>query len=171
MNPKKMIVVLLTKTNAVLGVATRRAPGPPAVADLVGPGLLLRMTDEDATIAVPPDELSTKEVDYLEDVVRQPLGHVIDSSGTVVTPPINVSGISSTNLAVTVTVSAAPAADKTVLVVIDGGPNQPPLKFVAKTAQSVAATVVPISSVPPGERMILASVDGHAPRLQLHTYS
>jgi hypothetical protein len=171
MNANKMLVVLLTKTNAVLGVATRRAAGAPPVADLVGAALLARMTDQEVSVAVPADELSIKEVDYSNDVVRQPRAHVVDASGTVVTPPVSVTGIGNSNLEVTVTISANPPADKTVLVVIDGGPNHPPLKFVGKTALNVATTHVPISGVPPGAHVVLASVDGYSSRLEVKNFA
>ena len=162
MSARKMLVVLITKTNAVIGAATRRTAGAPPVGDLVGPALVARMRDVEASVAVPADELSVKEVDYSDDVLRQPGAHIVDASGTVTAPSLKVSTIANTNTDVTVTVSTAPAADKTVLVVIDGGANQEPLKFVGKTVVNVTATVVPVSGVPPGTRVVLASVDGYA---------
>lgn len=170
MSARKMLVVVLDKTKSVLGAATRRTAGVPVVADLVGTGLLVRMKDEDATVLVPADELIVKEVDYIEAVVTQPFGHVLDASGTVVTPSLKVTSLNYTASKVMVTVSPAPPADKTVLVVIDGGANHPPLKFVGKTAAGVNPTELPAPGVPAGEHLILATVDGHAALTVAHTF-
>src|SRR6185295_18221895 len=130
MSAKKMLVVLMSRTNAVLGVATRRTAGAPPIADLVGPALLARPVDQESGVAVPADELTVKEVDYSDDVVRQPLAHVVDSSGTVIAPTAKVTAVADPGLTIKVTVSPGPPADKTVLLVIDGGTNHDPLKFV-----------------------------------------
>ena len=171
MSAKKMLVVLLTKTNAVLGVATRRTPGAPPVGDLVGAALLARMPDQNTGVAVPADELSVKEVDYSDDVIRQPLVHIVDTSGTVNATASKVSGIGAPGLTIKVTVAPAPPADKNVLLVIDGGANHDPLKFVAKTTLNIADTEVPISGVPPGGHTVLASVDGYATKLDFKTFT
>ena len=168
MTAKKMMVVTLAKTGAVLGAATRRTAGVPAVADLVGAGLLARLADEEAGVAVPVEELAVKEVDHSDDVFRDPRAHVVDASGTIVAPSLKVSMIGNTNLDVTVTVTPpTPAADKTVLVVVDKGANQESLKFVGKTVLNVAATVVPVSGIPPGDHVVLASVDGYTTLLDV----
>lgn len=167
MSAKKMHVVMLTGTKAVLGAATRHAAGAIPVGDLVGPALLVRI-DEDDSIAVPADALTAKEVDYSAGVIRQPIGHVLDAAGAVVTPTSKVSAIGTPGLTIRVTVAAAPAADKLVEVVIDGG-NQDSLKFVTKTTTS-ADTDVPISGVPPGAHVVLAAVEGYAPKFELKTF-
>jgi hypothetical protein len=162
MSTRKMLVVLLTKTNAVLGVATRRTAGVPPVAELVGGALLARTTQESG-VPVPADELTVKEVDYSDDVVRQPLAHIIDASGTVVAAVPKITAIANTTLAITLTVSAAPPADKTVVVVVDGGSSHDPLTFVGKTPVSATTTIsVPASGVPPGDHVVIASLDGYA---------
>jgi hypothetical protein len=175
MTAKKMLVVVLSRTGAVLGAATRSTPGVPAVGDLVGDGLVARRRNSEASVVIPPEDLEVKEVDYSDDVLHDPRAHVVDASGSVAAPAYRIASITSTNTGVTVTVDtgspAVVAPDKTVLVVIDGGPNQGPLKFSGKTALNVAATLVPVSGVPPGIHMVLASVDGYASRLRAHTFS
>ena len=171
MSAKKMLVVLLTKTNAVLGVATRRSAGAPPAGDLVGAALLARIPDVEAGVAVPVDELTVKEVAYSDDVVRQPLAHVVDTTGTVIATSSKVSAIGAPGVKITVTVAPAPPADRAVLVVVDGGASHDPLKFVAKTALNTAATDVAISGVPPGSHMVLASVDGYTPKLELKSFT
>lgn len=164
MTTKKMLVVTLAKTKAVLGAATRASKGQPTVGELVGAGLVTRL--QDSSVMVPAEELEVKEVDYGDDVFRDPRAHIVDASGTVVGPLASVTAIVATNILVTVTVSTpltlpTVPADKTVLVVIDGGSNHDALKFFGKTALGVADTAVPISGVPPGTHLVLASVDGY----------
>jgi hypothetical protein len=169
MSAKKMLVVHLARTNAVLGVATRRTAGVPPVGDLVGAALLARTTQESG-VAVAADELAVKEVDYSDDVVRQPMAHVVDASGAVVTAAQKVQSMTNSNLEVALTVSAAPAADKPVLIVIDGGANHDSLKFVGKTAAAATFSVA-VSGVPPGAHVVLASVDGYAPLVDTRTFT
>jgi hypothetical protein len=170
MSAKKMLVVTLAKTKAVLAAATHTAGSLPAVGDLVGDGLLARMNDSEAVVTVPPEELAVTEVDYSDDVFHDPRAHSLDASGTVVVPQNRISSINATSAKVTVTVQALPAADKAVLVVIDAGANHDPLKFVGKTALSVAGTDVAISGVPPGSHLVLASVDGYTSILALGSF-
>jgi len=171
MSTRKMLVVLLTRTNAVLGVATRRTVGAPAADDLVGSALLVRITNEESSVAVPVDELTVKEVDYSDDVFRQPLAHVVDPTGTVIATSSAVSNIGTPGLTIKVKVSPVPPADRTVLVVVDGGGSHEPLKFIAKTIVNQAETEVAISGVPPGDHMVLASVDGYTPKLEVKHFS
>jgi hypothetical protein len=98
------------------------------------------------------------------------MAHIVDASGSVVVAPQRVSSMAATNVTVTLTLSVAAAADKAVLIVIDGGANQAPLKFAAKT---VASTSIPVSvsGVPPGSHVMLASVDGYAPNIDVGTFT
>lgn len=169
MSTNKMLAVFLSKTNAVLGVATRHAAGTPAVADLVGAGLVTRTTQETGVVVV-ADELGVKEVDYSDDVVRQPLAHVVDTGGGVVATTSKVTAITSSNLDVVLTLSPAAAADKAVLIVIDGGANHEPLRFAGKTVAGTSVTV-PIAGVPPGSHAVLGSVDGYASFVNEHTFT
>lgn len=164
MSAKKMLVVYLASTNAVLGVATRRAAGAPPVGDLVGTALPVRTPGKESGVAVAAENLAVKEVDYSDDVVRQPLAHGLDASGSVapITAPIN--GVASTSLVVTITLSTAAVADKSVLVIVDAGATRDPLKFTAKTTAS-ATVSVPVSAVPPGLHDIFVSVDGFVPMI------
>jgi hypothetical protein len=171
MSAKKMLAVLLTRTNAVLGVATRRTPGAPPAADLVGAAMLVRTKNQESGVAVPADELTVKEVDYVEEAVRLPLAHVVDQSGVVFAPASAVSTIGTPGLTIKVTVAAAPPADCNVLVVVDGGPNRDPLKFIAKTTLNQVDTDVAIAGVPPGSHMVLASVDGYASKLEVKSFT
>jgi hypothetical protein len=170
MSAKKMLVVSLKKTKAVLGVATRSTAGAPAIDELVGEGLVVRQHDGEASLVVPADDLEVKEVDYSDDVFLDPGANVVDASGSVVVPP-RVTSVAATNVSVTVTVPPGVAAGKAVLVVIDGGPNQPPLKFSAATALNATATVVPVSGVPPGAHLVLGSVDGYASLLFVGSFT
>lgn len=171
MSAKKMLVVSLAKTNAVVGVATRRTAGAPPIEDLVGSALLTRIAGLESGVPVPVEELSVKETDYSEDVVRQPLAHVMDASGIPIVPSGTVSAIGTPGVTIQVTVSSAPPADKAVLVVIEAGPNREPLRFVAKTTLNAANTDVPIAGVPPGDHVVLASVDGFGTRLESKLFS
>jgi len=159
MTPKKMLVVYLSSTKAVLGAASRRATGAPPVEDLVGTALPLRAPDMESGVAVAAADLAVKEVDYSDDVYRQPLNHGLDASDAVVlvSPTLSVT-LSSGNVAVTM--APAPAADKSVVIVIDAGSNRDPLKFTAKTTTS-ASLNVPVTGVPPGSHDALISVDGY----------
>jgi len=170
MSARKMLVVVIDKTKVVVGAAARRMAGVPAVADLVGPGLLLRMKGEDSWVQVPADELIVKEVDYRDDVVRQPLGHVLDATGSVVTPTLQVTQLNATSSEVTVKVFPVPQVEKTVLVLIDGGPGQPPVKLVGKTAAGVDTTKFAVSGLPSGEHLIIATVDAHAPLMAVGSF-
>ncbi len=156
-----MLVVLLTRTNAVLGAATRRTPGAPPIAELVGDAFIARMRDVESSVAVPADELSVKEVEHNDDVLRQPQAYLVDASGMPMIASQSIASIGNSNTEVTVTVSSAPPADKAVVVVIDGGVNQPPLKFISKTVLNDTSVNVPVSGVPPGTHVVLASVDGY----------
>lgn len=159
MNPKKMLVVYLTATKAVLGVVSRKATGAPAVEDVVGTGLPVRAPDMEAGVAVAAADLSIKEVDYSDDVFRQPLQHGLDSSDAVVSlAPTVTATFSSTN--VSLVLSPAPAADKAVVIVIDVASNRDPLKFTAKTT-AAASLSVPVNGVPTGSHDVLVSVDGY----------
>ena len=169
MSARKMLVVVLNKTNAVVGVATRRSAGVPAVTDLAGSGLLLRVADQDAMIAVAADELVVKEVDYSEDVVRQPFGYVLNAGGAVIAPSVKVSGTVTTISTVSVNLSAA-QPDKDVVLIIDVGSGQKPLKFTGK-AGAASPVIVPVSGVAAGTHLILATVDGCAPRLEAKNFT
>lgn len=168
---RKMLVVTLAKTSAVLAAASRRASGVPAVAELVGEGLLARVTGSEESLAVPAGELEVKEVDHSDEVFRTPRAHVVDSSGTIVVSTNLVSGIAAGGLNVTVTMSPPPAAaDKSVVLIIDAGPNAAPLKFVGKTVLNTATAAIPVSGVPPGAHLVLASVDGYNARLEVESF-
>ncbi len=160
MTAKKMLVVYVTSTKAVLGVATRRAAGAPPVGDLVGTSLPVRVKTMESGVAVAAGDLSVKEVDYGDDVVRQPLKHGLDASDAVVLVSPTISGVSYASNEVTVTLSAVPPADKSVMIVVDAGANREPLRFSAKTTAS-ASVAVPVSGVPPGSHDVFASVEGH----------
>jgi hypothetical protein len=171
MSAPKMLVVILSKTHAVLGVATRRAGGVPAVDVLAGGGLLARRRDSADGVTIPPDELAVKEVDYIDDAFRDPHAYAVDASGTVAVPSNRVNSITGSATKVTVgLLHPAAAADKDVVVFIDGGPNNAPLKFVGKTALSASTVDVQVSGVPTGSRLVLASVDGCDVRLESETF-
>jgi len=159
MNPKKMLVVYLTGTKAVLGVASRRAAGAPAVDELVGAALPLRASGMDAGVAVAAADLAVKEVDFAGDVFRQPLNHGLDDNDGVVLATSTLSA-SYASSKVTITLTPATVADKAALVVIDVGANREPLKFSAKTTTS-GTLVVPVTGVPSGSHDVLISVDGY----------
>jgi hypothetical protein len=161
MTVKKMLVVTLDDTKGVVCAVTRTASGASPVEDLVGPGLMMRMKDRDETVTVPASELTVTEVDYSEDVLRNPLDHVIDTTNTVVAPSLKVTGIARTGTTVDVTVSQA-ADRKTVVVVIDAGSGRVPMKFLGQSSSASPTTSVPVSGVPSGQHLILASVDGYA---------
>ena len=168
---KKMLVVTLAKTSAVLAAASRRASGVPAVAELVGDGLLARVTASEESLVVPAAELEVKEVDHSDEVFRTPRAHVVDSSGTIVVSANVVNAISAAGLNVTVTLAPpAAAADKSVVLIIDAGPNAVPLKFVGKTVLNSASAVIPVSGVPPGAHLVLASVEGYNSRLEVENF-
>lgn len=163
MSAKKMLVVYLASTNAVLGVATRRAAGAPPVGDLVGNALPVRTPGKESGVAVAAENLAVKEVDYSDDVVRQPLAHGLDASGSVAPVTATIS-VASTSLLVTLTLSTAAVADKSALVIVDAGATRDPLKFTAKTTATNTVTV-PVSAVPPGLHDIFVSVDGYVPTI------
>jgi hypothetical protein len=169
MSAKKMLVVYMAGTNAVIGVATRRAAGAPTVADLVGAGLPVRSPTSEAGVAVPADNLAVKEVDYSDDAVRQPLLHGLDTSGAVVQITPTISSVTCTSTKITINLSPAVAADKMAIVIVDAGPNRAPLKFTAKT---VAATTVDVTvtGVPPGTHDVFASVDGYVSKVDTGSF-
>ena len=168
---RKMLVVTLAATKAVLAAATRRASGVPAVEDLVGDGLIARVGGSEESLLVPAAELEVKEVDHSDEVFRTPRAHVVDDSGTIVVSPNVVSAIVAAGLAVTVTLAPpAPAGDKNVVLVIDAGANADPLKFVGKTVLNSPTAVIPVSGVPPGAHLVLASVDGYNARLEVESF-
>jgi hypothetical protein len=159
-----MLVVYMSSTKAVLGAASRRAMGEPAVEDIVGAALPLRASDMESGVAVAAADLAVKEVDYSDDVFRQPLNHGLDTSDAVVLVSPTLTATSSSSK-VTVTMSVAPAADKSVVIVIDAGSNRDPLKFTAKTT-TLATLDVPVTGVPPGSHDALISVDGYVSLIQ-----
>jgi hypothetical protein len=163
MSAKKMLVLVMTKTKAVLGAATRSAGGAPVIEDFVGPGLMVRMKDDEPSLTVPAEELEVKEVDYSDGVFRDPMAHALDESGTISVPSNSVASIAGTNVDVTLTLaSPAIAADKNVLVVIDAGPNLDPLKFTGKTVAGSTTVKLPVVGVPPDVHPVFASVEGCA---------
>jgi hypothetical protein len=162
MSAKKMLVVYLASTNAVLGVATLRAAGAPPVGDLVGTALPVRTPGKESGVAVAAENLGVKEVEYSDDVVRQPLAHGLDSSGSVVPITGTITAASSTSLSVSISLSAVAIADKSALVIVDAGATRDPLKFTAKTTASNSVSV-PVTGVPPGLHDVFVSVDGFAP--------
>ena len=164
MSAKKMLVVYVASTNAVLGVATRRAAGVPPVGDLVGTALPVRTPGKESGVAVAAENLAVKEVDYSDDVVRQPLAHGLDASGSIAPITATISGVASTSLLVSITLSTAAVADKSALVIVDAGATRDPLKFTAKT-NATATVSVPVSAVPPGLHDIFVSVDGYVPMI------
>jgi hypothetical protein len=167
MSARKMLIVTLTKTNGVLAVATRvGGAGLPAPADLVGDGLLARVQDDEGVVMIPTEELAVQEVDYNEEVIRTPLTHTVDPSGMVTVPAQGMKSVSPGASKVTVKVNPAPApptvpAGKAVVVVIDAGATLGPLKFFGSTAADTTDTDIPISGVPQGSHLVLASVDGY----------
>jgi hypothetical protein len=169
MSARKMLVIYLAATHAVLGVATRKRAGAPPLADLVGDALIARSALV-GDIAVPADVLAVKEVDYSEEVIRQPLLHGLDQNGVAVPAPSSVTALTATSAVLTLTLGSAASADKAVLVVIDGGVGQGALRFGAKTLASTTVSV-PISGVSPGAHVVLASVDGFAPLLASATFT
>jgi hypothetical protein len=176
MTAKKMLVVTLAKTGAVLAAVTRSAPGAALARELLPDGLLLRqrdVLDAEGGLLLPPEDLDVKEVDFSAAVFRNPRGHVLDASGAVTAPQHIVKTMTPSATKVTVTVGSGSVqmpADKPVVVVIDGGPNGPALRFFGKTAFNVAATEVPVSGVPTGTRAIIASVDGFGALLDEHSF-
>lgn len=168
MNAKKLLVVYLNSTKAVLGVVARRAAGEPPVADLVGAALPLRAKDKESGVAIAAGELGVKEVDYGDVVVRLPLSHGLDTSGAVVLVAATISTVAATGTKVTLTVTPAVAADKSAMVVIDAGANREPLKFTTKTTAGTAIEV-PVTGVPTGSREVFVSVEGYVSRF--HTGS
>jgi hypothetical protein len=134
----------------------------------VGAALPVRAKDMEAGASVAAADLSVKEVDYSDDVFRQPLKHGLDASDAVVlvTPTVTPS-VSGSD--VVLTMSPAPAADKAAIVVIDAGSNREPLKFTAKTT-TLGTLNVPVTGVPPGAHDILASVDGYVSMVKSGTF-
>lgn len=172
MNAKKMLVVYLTGTKAVLGVATRRAAGAPPVADLVGTALPVRALSMESGVAVAAGDLSVKEVDYGGDVLRQPLNYSLDASGAVIVVTPTISGITGNSANIAITLSAPVAADKSVIVVVDAGASREPLKFAVKTTATSLSTVnVPVTGVPPGSHDVFASVEGYVSALGTGSFS
>jgi hypothetical protein len=162
MSAGKMLVVGLAKTKAVLAGATRTAGDIPAIGDLVGPGLLVRTKDDEATLMVPVEELEVKEVDFAEEVFHDPAAHTVDDRGMIAAASLGVVSANLANGSINVVVAAGPVpADKNVLVVIDAGPNQEALRFSGITTLNQVSTSVPISGVPFGRHIVLASVNGY----------
>jgi hypothetical protein len=171
---RKMLVVTFAKTKAVLAAASRRASGVPAAEELVGGGLVARTADEELSLLVPAAELEVKEVDYKDDVFRDPRQYQIDDAGEPTVPTFRIDTVSVAAGAVTVTVQADAVptvpAGKAVVVVIDAGPNSPPLKFSGATTLNTKPTVVPVNGVPLGNRLVLATVDGYTSLLSVGTF-
>jgi hypothetical protein len=168
---KKMLVVTVARTQAVLAAASRQASGVLPAADLVGPGFLARTKDSEETLLVPAADLEVKEVDYRDDVFRTPLAHVVDDQGAIALSPNVVNQVSFASSKVTVQLlPAAAAADKDVVVIVDAGSNRDPLKFVGKTVANAGSVDVPVSGVPPGNHLVLASVAGYNSRVEVLTF-
>lgn len=166
MTAKKMQVVVLAKTRAVLGGASRTRSGAATVDELAAGGLVARLKDKETSVLVPPEELEVKEVDHTDDVFRDPLAYLVDASDALATAPHKITTVAATSSKVTLTLgTAAPAGDKNVLVVIDAGPNLPPLKFAGKTSLGSSTVAVNVSGVPHGFHLVLASVDGYSSKL------
>jgi len=173
MTPKKMLVLTLAKTNAVLAAATRKAgAGEPSVDQLAAGGLVARTPDGQATLTIPAEELAAKEVDYLDDVFRAPHGYLVDASGALSSAaPNKVNDISRSGANIKIDlVPAAAAADKSVLVIVDGGPNVDPLKFSGKTVLGATSVELQVSGIPAGSHLVLASVDGYASRMEVQSF-
>jgi hypothetical protein len=154
-----MLVIRLAKTKAVLAAATHTAAAVPAAADLVGTGLLARTTGLDISMTVPAEALEVKEADYTEDVFRRPLTFALDDSGNVLQVANVITGVGAGVGTVTVTLAATVTPDKAMLVVVDAGPNYPPQIASGKTPSGGGPVALPVS-VPPGQHLVLASVDG-----------
>jgi len=169
MSTKKMLVVYLASTNAVVGVATRRTAGAPSAADLVGSGLPVRDSVVDSGVVVASDNLAVKEVDYAEDVIREPLAHGLDTSGQVVVVTPTISAINTSSTKVSFSVSSA-VADKMAMVIVDLGANRDPLKFTTKTL-ATSPVDVPVTGVPPGTHSVFVSVDGFVSALGSGSFS
>jgi hypothetical protein len=163
MSTRKMLAVYLLATHGVLGVATRKAPGPPPVGDLVGDAFLAR-TPTDTGIAVPAELLGVKEVDYADEVIAQPAAHGLDDQNAIVALAGQVSTVTGTTAQLSLVLSVAAAADKAVQVVIDAGAGQATLRFTTKTTASTAVALT-VNGVSPGSHVVLASVEGYAPFL------
>ena len=170
---KKMLVVTLAKTKAVLAAASRGASGVPSVEELVGEGLVARMADEEEVLQVPAEILEVKEVDRSDDVFRNPRAYVVDSSGTLVVSANVVDKIEKLAAGVEVTITLkppAPAADKDVVLLVDAGATSEPLRFVGKTVLDQAPVKIVVSGVPPGDHLALASADGYNALLKVLTF-
>jgi hypothetical protein len=171
MTAAKMLVVTLARTRAVLGAASRRATGVPPVEEVVGPGFLARVKASEESLLLLAEDLEVKEVDHTDEVFRDPLAHVVDSSGALVLSQNRVDSIAKTSVEVTLVLKPpAVAADKDVVVVIDAGANRDPLTFVGKTVFDSDTAKVPISGVPPGDHLVLASVDGYNSFLKVENF-
>jgi hypothetical protein len=163
MSAKKVLLVSLVKTKAVLGAATRTAAGLPEIDELVGDGLMVRETGGDNGVPVPPEELKVTETDFNEGVFREPLTYSLDASGMLVATSDSISDITAPAGKVKVVFLAAAAADdKAVLVIIETGSGQAPLKFFGKTIAGSTSVDIPVSGVPMGSRVTFASADGYA---------
>jgi hypothetical protein len=163
MTVKKMLVVTLNDTKGVVCAVTRTASGAPPAEDLVGAGLLMRTQDKDNTVTVPATDLKVTEVDYTEDVLRNPLSHVLDdTTQTIFASSSKVTQVDHASGSPTVNVTILPAVGgKSVLVLVDAGASREPIKAVASSDPS-GVTKVPVSGVPAGDHLILASADGYA---------
>lgn len=161
MSAKKMLVITLAKTHAVLAAVTRGASGPPKVEDLVGEGLLVRMTDREETVSIPAADLEVKEVEYVDDVFQDPLARAIDASGTIVVP---THGMATTGVAlpsITVAVNAPNvSSDKAVMVVVDASPGRDVLKRSGTILAGTVSTTLTTNDVPSGTHLVFASVEG-----------
>jgi hypothetical protein len=157
-----MLVVTIARTKAILAAATRTASGPPAVDELVGDGLYVRSEGTDNGVLVPVSELEVKELDISDLVFRSPLTYVVDASNVALAPSLQVHDISFTSPKITVTVDGtAVPADKSVLVLIDRGPNQQPLTLTSKTTLNAQDTQISVSGVSGGNHVVLATVEGY----------
>lgn len=169
MSAKKMLVVTLAKTKGVLAGVTQSGAAVPPVADLVGPGLLIRKRDSELGVVVPVEELEVSEVDFNDEVFRQPLVHIGGDTATVPGQLILTVAVGSGKVTVTVQ-SASPVPDaRAVLVVIDAGPNQDPVRLTGRTAAGVATIDFSISGIT-GTHLVLASVEGYASKAEVGSF-
>ena len=129
--------------------------------------LLVRI-DEDDSIAVPMDLRRRRR--SCSGNLPTAIGHIVDDSDHVVTQPPRSAISSPRSMTIKVTVAAAPHRRRASSrrVVIDDA-SQDSLKFTAKTTTSTD-TDVPVGDVPPGARIVLAAVEGYAPKFELKTF-
>ena len=161
MSAKKMLVITLAKTHAVLAAVTRGASGAPNVEDLVGEGLLVRMTDREEAVSIPAADLEVKEVEYVDEIFQNPFARAIDASGTIVVPNHGMATPAVALPKITVSMNSPNvSSDKSVLVVIDAGPGRDVLKPFGTILAGAVSTILTTNDVPSGTHLLLASVDG-----------